>query len=223
MKIDQKAQKKQAAKRFWETHDYNPLLGKYYDPDRESFFSETKKALEDQSSKTWSKRLPPVVQGSYGSVYDLINHNAKDRNKKGDGNIFVGKMTRSIRRGQARAQRAITQERDVVAQRKIKANIMNIRKINRVSYNRFKSQEDRGFNIVDTRSYRGLKKAPLYRPRTSEKLSGWSRVNATRTATELQPTRRARTSVGRTRTRTARGVTNNNKSVPKLNMGAVHR
>ena len=60
---DFEIQKLSAAKNYWKTHNYDPLLVKYIDDDKEKDYQKSKKEKEKEWGKDQISRLPPSVKG----------------------------------------------------------------------------------------------------------------------------------------------------------------
>lgn len=63
VKADFEIQKLNAAKNYWKTHNYDPLLVKYIDDDKEKEFQGKKKDKEKDWGKEQLSKLPPSVKG----------------------------------------------------------------------------------------------------------------------------------------------------------------
>jgi len=75
---DEALAKQQITKRYWQTHNFNPLTQTYYDPDKEAAaqhlidISKTVQGMAQQS------RLPPTHRVSTGFAYDIVLHRPRD-------------------------------------------------------------------------------------------------------------------------------------------------
>ena len=164
-KIDKEQQKERAAQRFWETHDYNPVLGKFYDPEKEQFFENTRKKFDQESGKHWQERLPPSVKFSEGAMYDIV----KAEPKGGKLNDRLKHQDYRRNRRMHAIRRARDQQDTTVHQHRARARERDARAINRISYKgRFQKEDDRGYNIVNTKPFRGIDKVPHYKPRSTK-------------------------------------------------------
>ena len=46
-------------KKYWKTHDYDPVFVKYFDKNKEKEFQELRKIQESKHGKDFEKKLPP--------------------------------------------------------------------------------------------------------------------------------------------------------------------
>ena len=66
--LEREIQRRSAAAKYWETHDYEPLMGKFLHPDKEAQYQEMlKNELAKQPLKSFN-RLPPSLQKGEGFV-----------------------------------------------------------------------------------------------------------------------------------------------------------
>ena len=70
-----------AQKRFWETRDFDPLLGRYYDAGKEADYGEQRDALSTMAGRGKTAALPPAVQYCEGAAYNVISHEVRDDEK----------------------------------------------------------------------------------------------------------------------------------------------
>ncbi|KAH8047994.1 hypothetical protein JL722_12783 [Aureococcus anophagefferens] len=77
---DRTEAKHSAQKLFWETHDFDPLLGRYYDAGKEADFAKQRAVLSSIAGQGSVARLPPAVQYCEGAAYDIL----RDRSVKRD-------------------------------------------------------------------------------------------------------------------------------------------
>ena len=63
VKADFEIQKLTAAKNYWRTHNYDPLLVKYIDEGKEKEYQAIKRERERSWGKEQLSKLPPSVKG----------------------------------------------------------------------------------------------------------------------------------------------------------------
>uniref|UniRef100_A0A7S2B3B7 Uncharacterized protein n=1 Tax=Octactis speculum TaxID=3111310 RepID=A0A7S2B3B7_9STRA len=63
---------------YWQTHDYDPIVGKYLEKNKEEEFQRQRKAVEKVAGSSKMARLPPSVKHSEGQAYHLLHHEVKD-------------------------------------------------------------------------------------------------------------------------------------------------
>jgi hypothetical protein len=108
-----------AVDKYWRTHDFNPLIGRFYDPDKEEQFLEAREQQAQAHGSTWANRLPQsyrmreqvVIDPSKDipeqvRMLDLKRKNAKKRYEmrylaeheiKGREEVAAAKMEETIR------------------------------------------------------------------------------------------------------------------------------
>ena len=142
--LEREIQRRQAAQKYWETHDYEPLLGHYIDPNKEERY-QTLVATElgRQGMKSFN-RLPPSLQKGEGFVYDITTHCVKNDDLYAlEQHKEQSKMERNAATwNRNEMQRNSGLERQVLAE---------TRAVNRQSHQRYVDTFRHGFNIVDHR------------------------------------------------------------------------
>ena len=73
--------RKEAQVRYWQTHNYDPVVGRYYDGEKEGEYARQVKALEEVHGSCQQARLPPSIQYSEGQAYNIVTMTCKDQDK----------------------------------------------------------------------------------------------------------------------------------------------
>ena len=135
--------KKGMLERYWAKHDFDPVIGEYYDDKKEEDFRAARHAL----TKTWGEaqaaRLPASYAESEGKAYDILTLTTKDEDKLRKAlkkdikknnrlNKFKGLTHKQVEKGKADYDRAVE------------------KRMNRVSYKRFEEDIERGYDFVTT-------------------------------------------------------------------------
>ena len=60
--VDRQVELLEAAKKYWETHDFNPIAGNYYDPVKEGEFQATRRVEEREHGKDIAAKMPKSWQ-----------------------------------------------------------------------------------------------------------------------------------------------------------------
>ena len=155
MRLEHETRRHIAAHKYWETHDYDPLLCTYAHPAKEAATSEAEAAeLQKQPKKAFS-RLPPSLQKSEGYVYDITSpaivkdeelyeaQEAKARQwHEGTQATPYRSGTRSGKLDRALAQQGFDRQ-------ELEAS----RAHNRASFTRYADAYAGGYSIVDHRDY----------------------------------------------------------------------
>ena len=139
--VNEKAFKLEAASKYWRTHNFNPLTGKYFDDEKEKTYQLAMKEKEKIHGAKQTLKLPKRVQ-EQGLLYNpvnmkildkerLINHEERLRNK-----IKRYEQKNQIDEFFLKRDMALTERAE-------------IRKSNKKCYEYYREQDNRGFNIVN--------------------------------------------------------------------------
>ena len=155
------------AKKYWKTHDYDPVQAKYIDSEKEKKYQEEKEAkINNQQLK-----LKRIVHGT-GELYNPINMSAihNEELKYRDAKIKFKKKRFDIRYAVEDYQHSLSL-RD---QEKEKNN-----QIKKISYKRVEEQNNRGFDIIDNNDRDAVKlKQVDHQGLTRGRLSDWEKLIA---------------------------------------------
>lgn len=77
VQADEQILKAESANRYWKCHNFDPLLGKFYDEEKEKTFVEERDAEAKIHGKDEVKKLPITVQNE-GLMYNPINMKIED-------------------------------------------------------------------------------------------------------------------------------------------------
>jgi len=146
LELEAEINRRTAAKKYWETHDYDLLTAEFVDPIKEQAMQGLAKEREEAQSMLQFNRLPPSMQKGEGYVYDITSHQVKnkdlyDRKQAGEQRWLDSKKI-NWERESLLTQRGIHQQE--VAER---------RTLNRASHKRYVETYGNGYNIVDHRDY----------------------------------------------------------------------
>jgi len=159
--LEREVQRRTAAKKYWETHDYEPLTCTYLDPSKEDAFQRSQEVEMAKQPMKQFNRLPPSLQKGEGFVYDITTHVVKnkdlyDRKKASEQAWFDSRSWKWKRDEEIRDKSAQRQQLD------------DQRAINRAAHTRYVEKFQYGYNIVDHRDYRhdpAPMRLDLWRPR----------------------------------------------------------
>jgi len=144
--LEREIQRRQAAQKYWETHDYEPLVGHYINPHKEAAFQEAMEIeLEKQPMKSFH-RMPPSLQKGEGFVYDITTHQVKNEDLY---EKELDKQARKTERDALSWSRAENQRNSGLE----RAVLGETRAVNRQSHQRYVETFRHGYNIVDHRDY----------------------------------------------------------------------
>lgn len=177
--IDKEVAKQKATTRFWQTRSFNPVNCSYYDDDKEKHYWDGEaEAMKTHGEKQFS-RLPPAMKTSEGAAYNLLTMEVRrDDSMKA--------RERIVAKGQKKRIGSVVEAR--IKARATKAeDIMESRKIGRVSYQRFVESQRNGYDLVNNMPFRGLNATKQFESQTTKPHSAWERAQEEEAA--LKPVR----------------------------------
>lgn len=139
----------EAARRFGNTHHYNAIQGRLYDPDDESHYQEARRYAETCHGIAKQKSLPLIVKQREGACYNILApHVIKDREH------MWQREQREISKRQGDGLRE-RYEADL-DRRMEELKVRNAdRGIKRVSHQRHHDIVERGHNILTNQDFKG--------------------------------------------------------------------
>ena len=75
---DDAAERERAVRRYWQTHNFDPLTQTYCDPDKEAAARQVAEASKSVQGLAQISRLPPTHRVSTGFAYDIVHHVPRD-------------------------------------------------------------------------------------------------------------------------------------------------
>ena len=146
MDVEHELQRRTAARKYWETHDYDCMSCKYYNPEKEADAKSKDKATEAAQPTKQFNRLPPSMQRGEGYVYDITSHQVKNEalyaRKSAAEQRWLDSKKETWGRDAAARQRGIEQK-----------DLEDNRALNRASHRRYFERYAHGFSIIDHRDY----------------------------------------------------------------------
>lgn len=138
---DNEKEKEHAIQRYWQSRNYDPILQKYYDENKEAAYRLSEEISKDVQGHAQALRLPPSIRCSLGRGYDIVGHKSKDPETL----AFIDTMdSRYLRR----YHRTYTEE--VLSSRGVdEAAFSETRKLNKISNRKVRESHDpQGYNII---------------------------------------------------------------------------
>jgi len=172
VQLEREFQRRQAAQKYWETHDFDPLTLKYIHPAKEEAYLEQQRQQDAKQPMKQFNRLPPSLQKGEGFVYDITTHVVKnkelyDRKKASEQQWFESRAASWKRNEEIRDRSAVRQQLD------------DARAVNRAAHKRYVEKFQYGYDIVDHRDFRDPD-TYMPPPRTRPQLSVWEAVGPNR-------------------------------------------
>ena len=172
--IDRSKNSEKAAERFWQTHDFNPVAGEFYDPEKEALFKEARGVFEQNHGDVQRRRLPPKVRDSEGYLYDIVSMRPKDE----EGLRTLDLRTRGM--GSSKITKAAV-EADISKRQNDRYDLVEQRKMNRVAAKRFDEMTKHGYDLVTGQPYWGRNAKVVPRPvHMSRPPSVWAKASRRR-------------------------------------------
>lgn len=172
---DRTEAKQKAQRRFWETHDYDPVVGKYHDPSKEREFAKQRGELAQCAGDGRAARLPPAVRYCEGSAYDIVSNVVRDAEKleiaKG-----VGNRSLNSKKGPSveRALRERVQARDELQKERA------LTRFSRTAEQREREEgRHHGYDVLSHLSHHGRDAAPEAPPRLRRQQPAFDRLEQT--------------------------------------------
>ena len=156
--------REQLTEKYWKTHVYDPLKGRYFNPKREQEQKETEQRIMARWGQDQFQKLPIGYQESEGQCFNIMNNDIK---KPKTLQKYLDREEKRLRgrRGKAQTEHRLREEGVTELARSEQQSLQ------RVSYDRWQSIEDRKYNIVD-----GTNRALLGQPRVSQKPDSWETI-----------------------------------------------
>ena len=133
-------QRLEAAKAYWETHDYDLVNASYFDKDKEDEFTKSRAEKALVHGKDQVKKLPQTVQND-GLMYNPINMNIEDEARLNEKDI---REKNKKKRYEVRYDAEQMTRQEMLAEQDRLDNM----KLNKVSYKRVEEQIGRGHDIL---------------------------------------------------------------------------
>lgn len=151
-------------KKYWSTHNYDPIKGEYYDEVMQNTYNEQRKILETVQGKAQSLRIPPSILYSDGMSYNILSHEVLDEERMG---AFSTTNRRSFNRCKGREIQMKQREAG-----NLQYEIAQEKQRNRISFKRWETEVDRGYNPFNNT-------LEVHLPRPQRPATVWSRVHHT--------------------------------------------
>jgi hypothetical protein len=127
-------------KKYWKTHDFDLIKVQYIDGDKEAKYREQRKTLGDVQGASQFRKLPPSVVYSAGNSYNIINQEVTDELKLSVSSACTERHMNRVK------SHEVTDKLSETAN--MKKELDNERAANRISYQRWKRELDRGYDPI---------------------------------------------------------------------------
>jgi hypothetical protein len=132
--------KEHTLERYWATHDYDPVRGKFYNAEKEERFREQRQILSQVHGMSKSLRVAPSIQYSEGSCYDIVNHAIHDDGKCTASDAVADRSLHRMKR--------VEKEKQAREEGEVRHSAEEQKRLARVSYKRWEEGIDRGYDFI---------------------------------------------------------------------------
>lgn len=152
--------------RYWNTHDYDLIRGKFYDADKEQRFLEQRGVLTKVHGSAKNNKIPAAIRYSDGSAYDIVNHTVHDDLQLEFASTVADRKLH--RMCKVEMDEKLKQEGELKHEEADKARLARIR------FKRWEEGLDRGYDIVLNTLHSDNTAQPL----PKKDLLLWDKLNA---------------------------------------------
>lgn len=159
--------KEHTLERYWATHDYDPIRGKFYDAEKERRYREQREVLAQVRGVSKALKVAPSIQYSDGNCYDIVNHTIHDSDKCSVTDAVADRSLHRIKR--------VEKEKKAREDGEVRSSHEEKRRLARVSYKRWEEQIDRGYDFLKN----SVTPADQPMPLPSRPATMWARLQTT--------------------------------------------
>lgn len=169
--VDKEIERMNAAKKYWKTHDFNPVNIELYDPDKEKEFLETRNEEQKNHGKDWVQKLPKSWKEE-GGLFNPINGRIEDQKRLYERDL---KEKNKRKRYELRYDMERNFHKRALGDEERNAQIS----MNKINVLRFNDTTARGFDILTNKQYNisadtGSK--TIYEPNVKPAPSTWTKI-----------------------------------------------
>lgn len=168
-RLDKEVYKQEAAELYWQSHEYDPVLAVYVDPDKEAEFLKEREHKSKLHGKDQVEKLPNGVKYSEGALYQPINMRVVDEKRLQEIDL---KTKLSKQRYNARYD----YEQEIKGKDSEFDQKVEEQTLNRIKHERFMETRYRGYNIINNTGFQGKDAEKLYDPLTKPAPSLWQKT-----------------------------------------------
>lgn len=171
---EKRAIRDRCEKKYWDTHNYDPVTASYYDKAKEKEYLRMRAKLEKDFGKNANEWLPQTTKHSEGNLYNIVNHGIKHTER------FKARVDRDTRRVQSK-ERASRFEQQQGREREEQARKQSLRSFNRLSPKRNATNRGRGFDLITNQSFKGMNAKSLPTDRRRQEAKLWTKMSSAKT------------------------------------------
>lgn len=174
IEVDKEIERMNAAKKYWETHNFNPVNAEHYDPDKEQEFVEKRADEQKNHGKDWVQKLPKSWKEE-GGLYNPINGHIEDKKR-----LYERDLKEKNKR--KRFELRYDMEREVHKRAMGEEDRSAKISLNKINVQRFNETTERGFDILTNKQYNipnDLGSKTIYNPYVKPPPSTWTKIKNT--------------------------------------------
>lgn len=175
--VDKDIERLNAAKKYWKTHNFDPVNIQYYDPDKEQDYQQKKKQEEKTHGQDWVQKLPKSWKEE-GGLYNPINGKIEDEKR-----LYERDLKEKNKR--KRFELRYDMERQVHKQSLGEEERLGQISLNKINVQRFKDTTARGFDILTNKQFNNPSEEgskTVYEPFVKPPPSTWTKIKNTSNA-----------------------------------------
>lgn len=136
--------------KYWQTHDFDIVKGRYYSPEKEDRYQQQRRVMEEVQGRALESILPPGVEYADGHSYNILTHEIYDDSRLQAATTMEQRQLNRIKKRQVEAAQREAGEKAFEAH--------ETRRMARISRQKYDSALDSGFNPITN------EKVPTNRP-----------------------------------------------------------
>ena len=174
LQVDKEIERLNAAKKYWKTHEFDPLNIQYYDPDKEAEYQVMKKEAERTHGQDWVQKLPKSWKEE-GGLYNPINGVIEDEKRLWE---------RDLREKNKRKRFELRYDIERQFHKQALGEVERSKQIslNKINVQRFRDTTDRGFDIMTNKQFNSASdegSRALHEPMVKPPPSLWTKIRNT--------------------------------------------
>lgn len=181
--VDKEIERLNAAKKYWKTHNYDPVNIQYYDPDVENEYQKTRKEKEKTHGQDWVQKLPKSWKEE-GGLYNPINGKIEDEKRLWERDL---KEKNKRKRFELRYDMERKVHKQALGEEERQSKIS----LNKINVQRFRDTTDRGFDILTNKHFNNAadkESKVVHEPQVKPPPSTWTKIkNSSNAFDEYEP------------------------------------
>jgi hypothetical protein len=169
--VDKEIERLNAAKKYWKTHNYDPVNIQYYDPEKESEFQAKRQEEMKTHGQDWVQKLPKSWKEE-GGLYNPVNGRIQDEKRLKERDL---KEKNKRRRFELRYEMERKALEEGMGEEERQSKIA----LNKVNVQRFRDTTERGFDILTNKQFNNAadkESKVIHEPQVKPPPSTWTKI-----------------------------------------------